>query len=168
MNPKRTFRYYYLKFTRLQGDPKYLARGTAVGTFLGITPIIPFHTVLNLLVTFLTRTSPIAAILASVIVCNPLTYIPQYYFSIVIGNAATPYEFSWERMKAVLDIIVAKPGIMESLHALAGLGYEAVIVLLVGGSILALPFTVVGYYMSLQLFLKIREKKRKKHILNYR
>ncbi len=166
MNPKRTFRYYYLKFIRLKGDPQSLAWGTAIGTFFGITPIIPFHTVINLIVTFLTRTSTIAALLASLIVCNPLTYVPQYYFSTVIGNALTPYNFTWERMKTVVDILLAKPGIMESLHALAGLGYEAIIVLLVGGSILALPFTIASYFLSLRLFIKIRDKRRKKQVLN--
>jgi uncharacterized protein len=165
MNPKRTARYYYLKFVRLKGDPKSLAWGTAIGTFLGITPIIPFHTVLNLIVTFLTRTSTIAAMLASLIVCNPLTYVPQYYLSTVVGNAATPYNLNWERIKSVLDILLASPGIMESLRALADLGYEAIIVLLVGGSILALPFTVASYFLSLRLFITIQEKRRRKHVL---
>jgi len=165
MNPKRTFRYYYLKFIRLKGDPQSLAWGTAIGTFFGITPIIPFHTAINLVVTFLTRTSTIAALLASLIVCNPVTYVPQYYFSTLIGNAVTPYNFTWEQMKTVLDILLAKPGIMESLHVLAGLGYEAIIVLLVGGSILALPFTIASYFLSLRLFIRIREKRSGKHVL---
>jgi len=166
MTPKRICRYYYLKFTRLQGDPQSLAWGTAIGTFFGITPIIPFHTAINLVITFLTRTSTIAALLASFIVCNPLTYVPQYYFSTIIGNALTPYDFTWERMETVVDILLSKPGLTESLNALATLGYEAIIVLLVGGSVLALPFTVVSYFLSLQLFIKIRNKKRTKHILD--
>lgn len=166
MNPKRTFRYYCLKFTRLKGSPQSLAKGVAIGTFLGITPIIPLHTVLVLLVTFLTRTSTIAGLLATLVVCNPLTYVAQYYFSIVIGNAITPYHFNWERMKNVLDILLAKPGIAESLQLLAGLGCEAAIILVVGGSLLALPFTIVSYFFSLRFFIRIREKKRNKHILN--
>lgn len=165
MNLKRLSRYYYLKFTRLQGDPNSLARGTAIGIFLGITPIIPLHTILVLFVTFVTRTSTIAAMLATIMVCNPLTYVAQYYFSIVIGNAITPYNFNWERMKDVLDILLAKPGLTESFQALAGIGYEAVIVLVVGGTLLALPFTIVSYFLSLRFFIKIREKNRQKHIL---
>lgn len=166
MNPKRLSRYYYLKFTRLQGDPNSLAKGTAIGIFLGITPIMPLHTIMVLLVTFVTRTSTIAAILATIMVCNPLTYVAQYYFSIVIGNAVTPYNFNWERMKGVLDILLAKPGLTESLQALAGIGYEAVIVLVVGGTLLALPFTIFSYFFSLRFFIKIHEKKRQKHILH--
>lgn len=166
MNTKRTCRYYYLKFVRLKGDPQSLAWGTAIGTFLGITPIIPIHTVSVLLVTFFTRTSTIAGLLATLIVCNPVTYVPQYYFSTVIGNAVTPYNFTWERIKAVLDVLLSKPGIMESLQALVGLGYEAVIVLLAGGSILALPFAIASYFLSLWLFIRIRKKRSRIHVLN--
>ncbi len=166
MNPKRTLRYYSLRFIRLKGDPQSLARGTAIGIFLGITPIIPFHTVLNILVTFCTRTSTVASLLASMLVCNPLTYIPQYYFSIVIGNAVTPYTVTWDRIKAVLDSLLQHPGIMESLHLIADIGGEAIIVLLVGGSILALPFTIASYFLALRFFTRIREKRRRRHVLS--
>ncbi len=166
MNLKRTSRYYYLKFIRLKGDPQSLAWGTAIGTFFGITPIIPFHTLINVIVTFLTRTSTIASLLATLIICNPLTYIPQYYLCTVIGNFITPYDLNWERIKSMLDILLAKPGFMESMQALAGLGYEAVIVLLVGGSVLALPFTAASYIFSLRLFIRIRKKRKKKHVLD--
>ncbi len=165
MNIKRTIRYYYFRFIRLKGNPQYLAKGTAIGVFLGITPIMPFHTILNIFVTFVTRTSTIAAMLASVVVCNPFTYIPQYYLSIIIGNAVTPYTFTWDRMKLVLDILLAKPGLLESVNALTGLGYEAAIVLVIGGSLLALPFTIISYFLSLKFFKTIREKRSKKHIL---
>ena len=45
---QRTFKFYYLKFVRLQGAPSVLARGVAVGTFIAVTPTIPFHVVLAL------------------------------------------------------------------------------------------------------------------------
>jgi len=165
MNPKRTFRYYCLKFTRLKGDPKSLAWGTAIGTFLGITPTIPFHTVSVLFITFITRTSTIAGFLATLVVCNPLTYVPQYYFSTILGNMLTPYDFNWERIKSVLDVLLSKPGFNESIKILGELGSEAVIVLLVGGVVLALPFSIASYFLSLRLFIKVREKRRKKHYL---
>jgi len=166
MHPKRLSRLYYLKFKRLKGSPQALAKGTAIGTFLGITPIIPLHTILVVVVTLITRTSTVAAFLATLIVCNPLTYVAQYYFSIVIGNAVTPYHVNWERIKAVLDVLLAKPGLSESLHAVGTLGFEAAIILIVGGSLLALPFSIASYFLSLRFFIKIREKKRQRHVLN--
>ncbi len=90
MNPKRTSKYYYLKFLRLKGDPHSLALGTAIGVFIGITPSMPLHTILIVMATVATRSSTIAGILASFLVCNPVTYVPQYYLSTIVGNALTP------------------------------------------------------------------------------
>ena len=166
MNLKRISRYYYLKFMRLKGDPQSLAIGTAVGVFIGITPTMPLHTVLIILITLVTRTSTIAAMLASFLVCNPLTYVPQYYLSTVIGNALTPYELTWSRIKEVLEILLQHPGLQKSFDVLVGLGYEAAIVLVVGGVVLALPCAVASYFFSLRIFVKIRQKRSQKHILN--
>jgi uncharacterized protein (DUF2062 family) len=98
-------------------------------------------------------------------VCNPLTYVAQYYFSIVIGNAITPYNLNWERMKAVLDVLLSKPGLSESIQSLGSLGIEAAIILVIGGTVLALPFTIASYFFSLRFFVTVQEKRRKKHIL---
>jgi len=166
MNLKRTFRYYFLKFTRLKGEPRALAWGTAIGIFIGITPTMPLHTVAILLVSIITRTSTIAALLAAFVVSNPLTFVAQYYFSIVIGNMVTPYTLNWESMKSVLDILLSKPGFAKSIEVLCGLGYEALTVLLVGGVILALPFSIAAYFLSLRFFIKVREKRRYKHVLH--
>ena len=165
MKLDRLSKYYYLKFLRLKGDPKSLAAGTAIGVFVGLTPTIPLHTVALIALTVITRTSFIAAMTSSVLVCNPLTYAPIYYFSLVIGNAVTPYELSWEKIKAVLDLLLSHPGLGPSLQALANLGLEAIIVMVVGGCLLALPFTLISYYLSLSLFVKIRKKRSEKHIL---
>jgi uncharacterized protein (DUF2062 family) len=151
---------------RLKGDPHALALGTAIGIFVGITPTMPLHTVVIILATFVTRSSTIAALLSSFLVCNPITYIPQYYLSTIVGNALTPYELTWTRIKEVLDVLLAHPGFSESLKILAGLGVDAVIVLVVGGVVLALPFAIASYFLTLRLFIKIRQKRQQKHILN--
>jgi uncharacterized protein (DUF2062 family) len=166
MNPKRSAKYYYLKFMRQKGDPQSLALGTAIGVFIGITPTMPLHTILIILITLVTRTSIITAMLGSFLVCNPITYVPQYYLSTIIGNALTPYELTWTRIKEVLDILLQHPGLQQSMEVLAGLGYEAVIVLIVGGTALALPFTIASYFLSLRLFVKIRQKREQRHLLN--
>ena len=166
MNPKRIFRYFYIKFVRLKGDPQSLALGTAIGVFLGITPIMPFQTILVVLVTVVTRTSTIAAILSSFLVANPLTYVPQYYFSTIIGNALTSYDLTWSRIKEAMDLMLQDPGFYKTLMIFVELGYEAVMVLLVGGVVLAIPFTIASYYISLPLFLKIKKRRDQKHLLN--
>jgi len=165
MKLDRLRKYYYLRFVRLKGDPRSLAFGTALGVFIGITPTMPLHTITILFLAVLTRTSALAAMLSSWIVCNPLTYIPIYYFSTVIGNALTPYELNWTKIQKVVDGLAASDGFLHAIRLVAGLGLEAIIVLLVGGVVLAFPFAVVSYYLSLFAFLKIRAKRREKHIL---
>ncbi len=166
MNPKRFFKYFYLKFLRLKGDPQSLAGGIAIGVFLGIMPIMPFQTILVVLATVVTRTSTIAAVLSSFLVANPLTYVPQYYFSTMIGNALTPYDLTWSRIKEAMDLMSQDPGFYKSLRILVELGYESVIVIVVGGMILAIPFTIASYYLSLPVFQKIKKRREQKHLLN--
>ena len=166
MKISRLCKYYYLKFIRLKGDPRSLAIGAAIGVFVGLTPTLPLHTVVILALTLATRTSLIAALTASWLVCNPLTYVPIYYFSLVIGNAVTPYNLSWGKIKDVLDLLLTHPGIMPSIKAVTNLGLEAITVMVAGGIILAIPFTIISYYSSFSLFRKIRMKRQEKHILS--
>jgi len=166
MKLSRLSKYYYLKFVRLKGDPRSLAVGAAIGVFVGLTPTIPLHTVAIIALTVATRTSFISAYTASWLVCNPFTYVPIYYFSLVIGNAVTPYELNWEKIRDVLNLLLSHPGIKESIAALFNLGFEAITVMVVGGVLLAIPFTIASYYFSRSLFIKIRKKRQEKHVLH--
>lgn len=166
MNLDRTRRYYYLRFIRLKGNPHSLALGSAIGVFVGITPTIPFHTIVIFVLTIFTRSSFIAGLITSWVVCNPLTYIPQYYLSLRIGNLVTPYELSWGQVKSVLEIILSDVSFTTRINALLTIGYEAIIVMIIGGIILALPFTIISYYLSYMMFIKIRNKRLEKRILH--
>jgi hypothetical protein len=156
---QRTFRFYKLRFLRLKGDPRNIARGVALGTFIGITPTLPLHTVATLILAPVLRANLIGAFLTSFLVCNPLTYIPQYYLSWLIGSALTPYDLTWERIKAVLDVVLSGAGYQTTFTALSSLGLDAIIVMCLGGFILATPFTVVAYIASFRFFMN-RQKNR--------
>lgn len=158
---QRRLRYYKLRFLRLEGNPKNIARGVALGIFIGITPTIPLHTIAILVTAPLLRANLIAAFLSSIAFCNPLTYFPQYYLSWLIGNALTPYNLTWERIKGVMDIVFSGSGAQDKLIALSHLGVDTVIVLCLGGVILAIPFTVAGYIMTFKFFKKLRHRRRK-------
>ena len=51
------------KFKHLQGSPASLARGTAVGVFIGFAPVMPFKSMLILMITVAARSSTVAALL---------------------------------------------------------------------------------------------------------
>lgn len=157
--PQRTVRYYYLKFLRLKGDPVILARGIAIGMFIGITPTIPLHTILSIAIAFILRASKIAALLATIIVSNPLTFCLQYYLSWRIGHWLIRSDLTWETINTTLQAITADTGFIETLHIVMQLGFKAIATLIVGGSILAIPFALTGYLLSLQFFRAVQKKR---------
>lgn len=166
MKPERTARYYWLKFIRLKGDPSTLARGVAVGLFVGVTPTIPLHTALVLFFSALFRGNIIAGLIASMAISNPLTWLPQYFFSWWIGSQFMPGHLSWERIKGLLNLLTSGASFQESIRAMGQLGFDAILVMVLGGVLLAVPFTAAGYLLSLRFFEKIRKKRQEKHILN--
>jgi uncharacterized protein (DUF2062 family) len=87
-------------------------------------------------------------LITSWVVCNPLTYFPLYYLSLRIGNLVTPYELSWSQVQTVLQVLLSDVSFTVRLKALLTVSYEAIIVMILGGAILALPFAVASYYIS--------------------
>jgi uncharacterized protein (DUF2062 family) len=53
----------------------------------------------------------------------------------------------------------------ESFAALGHMGLDTLMILLVGGSILAIPFTIVSYVLSFLFFKSLQQKRLEKHIL---
>lgn len=163
-NLARTARYYYLKFIRLQGDPREIARGIALGVFIGITPTIPLHTVLILLLAVFCRASKLSGLLASYVVSNPFTFFFQYYFSWRLGTWITPYELSWEKIHEIMAIISGHSSLKATIAELSKLSGEAITLMVVGGCVLALPFSVASYFFSLHFFKKLRHRRHKRRL----
>lgn len=162
---QRTARFYFLRFKRLQGDPRSLAIGVAIGVFIGISPTLPLHTVMIVAVTLLLRVSTVSAIIAAAVVSNPLTFALQYFLCWKVGNILLPDRLTWDKMREILNIVMNQ-GFSESLESISRLSVDAIFVMLTGGILLGLPLAFISYILSLNFFLKIHEKRRKKHLLN--
>lgn len=159
MELRRTVRYYYLKFVRMRGNPRTLALGVAIGVFIGVTPTIPFHTIIILLLAFLFRASKVAALLASVVVSNPLTFFIQYYAAWWLGKSLLQMNLSWANVREIVEMAKAETGFVEIATALAALGRETLLALLVGGLVIAFPIALACYFLALRFFT-ILDKKR--------
>lgn len=162
---RRLARYYYLRFIRLRGTPHSLALGAAIGAAIAVTPTLPLHTVSIIPVTLLLRASTIAALIAGTVVSNPLTFAAQYYLSWKIGDMILPHRLTWERLQQVLEM-VKEAGFMEGIKILSHMSMDALLVMLTGGIILAVPLGIVTYFISYRFFEHIQEKRRQKHLLN--
>jgi len=160
LNYKRLNKYYYLRLKRLRGDPRILAGGTAIGVLIGLTPTMPLHTILIIFLTIITRTSTVAGIVVSLVVCNPVTFFPIYYFSVFLGNIVTPYEISWPVIQVIFDQLIQSENILDSINIVAHLGYKSIIVMITGSIIIALPLAILSYYISLYTFKYLNSKRR--------
>jgi uncharacterized protein len=143
---RRKIRYFYLRLHRLQGDPQKIARGMALGVFIGITPTIPFHTILALALAHLCRISRVAAVMG-VWISNPITIPPLYYGSFLLG-------------KYVLypNLTLSLPQSVD-LRELLKLGWEINLALQFGGLILAVPSGIIAYFLTLWAIQRYRQQK---------
>lgn len=165
MNLSRLQKFYYLKFLRIKGDPQSIAWGGFIGALIGTMPVMPFHTLGIIAFCVLTRNSTTAGLIASLVISNPFTYIPIYYICLKIGNILTPYEANWSTISTILQAILSGNDFQETVQIVTNLGSEIIIVMLTGGIVIALPTAIIWYFFTLRLFIKIREKRRQRHIL---
>lgn len=136
---------------------------------VGVIPIVPLQTIIILILAPLLRANTIAGILAGLLISNPFTIVPQYYLSWKIGKLIYPVELTWSRVKETVEFSLSSTNATsfgERLAAFGQLGYEAIIVLVLGGVILAIPLVLVFYPLALRFFFTIQRKRREKHILS--
>ena len=132
----------------LQGDPRYIARGMAIGVFVAVTPTIPFHTVIALALAFILRGSkPAAAI--GVWFANPVTipflYIGSFRLGILILIKPIPFDTKF-----------------ESITTLMTLGLDVTIAMIVGGAILGILPAIIAYLLTYRIMIRVREKARRR------
>ena len=135
----------------LQGDPHYIAMGVAIGVFVGVTPTIPFHTVLAIALAFVLRGSKPAAIIG-VWFANPVTvplfYIGSYKVGVfVFGGAGGD-------LPGLGPLLETLEGPYALAHKFDVLGeffnhhFDVACMMLAGGILLGIPLAVISYFVT--------------------
>jgi len=166
LGPARTVRFYWLKLVRLQGSPFTLARGVGIGIFVGLTPTIPFHSILTVLFSTLLRGNIVAAFVASWFVSNPLTIPLQYYLAWRIGSLFVPHPVTWHEVSSMLHHL-HEMGILEAARYLFIECYRIMAMLMAGGLVLALPLAAAGYFCALYLYYRRQKMKQERFLARY-
>lgn len=138
---------WYQQLISLHGRPRDLAFGLAIGVFIGVTPTIPFHTLLIVLLCFILKKNIIAANLGSWLISNPLTipflYVTQYRLGkYLLGNS---YPSSLDQEYSLLNLIQR--------------GWDVILPLLVGGVIMAPFFAVPTYFITRKILRTVRKNR---------
>jgi len=145
MIKRKYFEEFYRRFISLSGDPKYIARGFALGIFIGVTPTIPFHTILAIIFCFIFRQNLSAAYLGTWLISNPLTiplfYVSQYRLGIMLLGHRYGYFLPTD----------------YSLLTVIKCGGKILVPLLLGGFMMAPLFALIGYVLAFHL-LKTRKR----------
>jgi|UniRef100_A0A7V6A0Z8 uncharacterized protein (DUF2062 family) len=147
MNLKRLIRYHWLKFRRLQGEPRRIALGAALGVFIGITPTIPFHTAMALGLAPLLRVSVMAAYMG-IWISNPLTWVPQYLAAYEVGK--------YLLFPGQGPLCLPDRGDLSTFMCVLWRGGLA---LQVGGIIIALPPAIITYFVTLWAVNRYRQRR---------
>jgi uncharacterized protein (DUF2062 family) len=147
---KDRFKAFWNKVKKLQGEPRYIATGMAIGVFIGITPTIPFHTAIAIALAFILKGSkPAAAI--GVWIANPITipifYIGSFKVGTLLLNKPIPFDVKF-----------------ESIQELLSLGLDVTIAMVVGGAILGIVPGIISYIVTYKFFTAVHSKIRQKRL----
>jgi uncharacterized protein (DUF2062 family) len=148
---RRSARYHYLKFLRLEGDPQRLSIGLAFGIFAGMVPVLPFQTILALTLASIFRGSRIAAVLGTW-VSNPLTWALLYYSSFKLGAWIFGVPETNKIFASIMSSIHQGEGWMVMVHKMAEAGALMVGTFITGGALLGLMVAAPSYLVILKFF----------------
>lgn len=144
-NRKAKIRRFIRKAKRLQGNPRYLAKGAAIGVFVGVTPTIPFHTIIAIALAFIFKGSKPAAAIGT-LSGNPVT-IPFFYMG------------SYKVGKLILGSKAALTCDYWTVQELLKLGFDTTMAMILGGVILGILPAIAAYLIALSVFSTIHDRR---------
>ncbi|MEO1593113.1 MAG: DUF2062 domain-containing protein [Cyanobacteria bacterium J06632_22] len=144
---QRQLRYLYIRFIRLRGHPREIARGIAAGVFAGCYPLFGLQTIIGVAIAAVLRGNKIMAAAATWI-SNPLTYVPIYAFNFQMGR--------W-LLRQPMDMQVFSNA--DSFREWTSLGMDITLALMVGSTAVGLVLGVLSYGLSLALIQRLRRRK---------
>jgi len=139
----RQFKLNIIRLVRLRVEPDEIARGMALGLFVGMTPTFGVQMILALFFAFLLRQNKIAALIG-VWNTNPVT-------------APFIYGVEYELGRALLGLPRPDASIEFSFEAMRELGWLLASPLCLGSLVLGIPIALVGYALTLHFVPVMRQ-----------
>lgn len=149
------------RIRKLQGDPHYVAFGMGIGVFVAITPTIPFHSILAVVLAILLRASKPAALLG-VWVSNPFTVVFFYLACYKTGHFF--FQDADQALDSIQQLIVHLESNIEFSQKILFLvdfvktKIKTFMIMNVGGVILGIPSGLIAYAVTKKFIQKLRRK----------
>jgi len=148
---------FYIRFLKIRGTPEQISLGMALGLFIGMTPFMGFHTITAVAMASIFGWNKLAAGIG-VFITNPFTAPVIYAFTYQLGSNITGYSDPGELASLFKD---------DGVIALIKSSPMIILDLLIGGMIIGIPVTVIGYFATLKIVKDARKKfKKRKRLRN--
>jgi uncharacterized protein (DUF2062 family) len=150
---RKTLRQLYVKLIRLQGSPDSIARGVAIGLFIGFLIPIGGQMSIALPLALICRAKVVPA-LACTWLTNPYTIIFIYPVQCYLGSLVIGKPLSLHYLEGTFAKVFKVPN-WDSLMAL---GNDILIPFFVGGALFGIILAVAGYFTTYGLIMRHRQK----------
>lgn len=139
----RQFKLNLIRLIRLRGEPDQIARGMALGLFIGMTPTFGIQMFLAFIFAVLLRQNKIAALIG-VWNTNPLT-------------APIIYGMEYEVGRVLLDLPRPETVLSFNYETLQDLGWLVASPLCLGSVVVGIPVAIIGYAVTLHFMPVLRQ-----------
>ena len=142
----------YSRLLKIRGEPKEIALGFSLGLFVGMTPVMGFHTVIAIFFASLLKWNKISAALA-VWITNPFSAPIIYSITYLVGARVMGISKVF-KMSGVLhsssfiDMVKKTPEIIGAMT--------------IGGVIIGIPLSLAGYYLIYSAISRYQEDIKRK------
>lgn len=145
---KRRFKLHYLKMLRLDDPPERIARGAAIGVFMGIFPTFGAGIVLAVAAAFVLKANKTASVIGSFIM-NPLTSPFFWTLSAIIGA----FIFNEDASKITAAIFNKNgEGVLWNLSRVS-------VIFVSGNLVISVAFTAATYFLVKKVVIGHRRRK---------
>jgi len=140
----------YFRIVKMDGTPKQVAAGFALGTFIGIFPTFGLGGVIAVAMSFILRLNVAATLLGNALIMNPITTPTFWSLSFLLGSILYPE-------KRQIGINEIKNGMLFK-----GI-LDITTVYLAGNVLIALVVSIISYFVVKHIVDSYRKMKIKKN-----
>ena len=141
-------------------QPDRVAKGVALGLFIGWLPLVGIQTVIAIVLCWPLRAN-FAASVPGVWLSNPLTMVPMYLLNNWVGSLFYGRRISLAEMKEIWDTVAEYGllGIDDATMYLLTKVWDITAPMLVGGVLIGLVVAIPGYFLSLKAANAINKRR---------
>ena len=156
---RRLLRYYYNKAVREKGTPEYIARGWAIGMFIGFAVPFGLQLMVSIPLSFLLKGSKLGAAVGT-LATNHFTIFLIYPFQCWLGSRLIGQPLCFSEIHSKLELVFEN----QDYATLFGLGKTLIASFFIGGFLLAFVSTPICYFAVKTMVVEYRKNKEKRRL----